>query len=61
MLINNVQTAMEGIISDVDLIHHTFLSHSNKKVLDVLKLHNVSSKAVSAVMSVMKNSESQNP
>ena len=55
----DVQTAMDGIRSDVDLFHHTFVSHSNKKVLDALKQHNVSRETLSAVMSVIKNSESR--
>ena len=49
---------MDGIISDDDHLHHTFLSYSNKEVLDTLKHHNVSAEVISAVTSVIENSES---
>ena len=56
----HVQTALDGILSDVDQLHTLALRHSHKQTLSILSKNDVSMEVMTAVEASMENTQSSN-
>ena len=56
----NVQTYLDGILSDVDQLHTLALMHSHKQTLSILRQYNVSMEVITAVKASMETTQSSN-
>lgn len=56
----NVQTALDGILSDVDTLHTLALRHSRQQTLSILRQHDVPMEVITAVKASMENIQSSN-